>query len=260
MKYIDCHAHLNDDKLFNQIDEIVDLSKKNGCISIYNNGDSLESLDKILTISDKYPGFCHSVLGIHPEFALENDDYYKKSFEIIEKNINKISAIGEIGLDYHYSKEENVKKRQKELFISQIRLAKKYNLPIVVHSRDAGEDTLKIIKEEKPAKTYLHCYSDSKEIFNQYKKLGIEIYFGISGVVTFKNAKTIQDIVLSSSLDCFLSETDSPYLTPEPYRGKVNNSSNIPLIIKQISKLKNISDEETAKILLDNGERFYGKK
>ncbi len=260
MKYLDCHAHLYDEKLCNQIDDIVSSSKRNGCVGIYNCGDSLDSLTKILSIKDQYSDICHAVLGIHPEFALENDDYFKQAYEIINKNISNIEAIGEIGLDYHYSKEEKLKIKQKELFIEQIRLAKRHNLPIVVHSRDAGEDTLKIIKEEKPIKTYLHCYSDSKEIFNQYLKLGIPVFFGIGGVLTFKNAKTIQDIVSSSSLDVFLSETDSPYLSPEPYRGKINTPANIPLIIKQVSKLKNIDEEKVAKILLDNGERFYGIK
>ena len=259
MNYIDCHAHLNDNKLLLDIDNIVSISKENGCKKIFNNGDSLESLETILSISRKYPKFCYSVLGIHPEFAYSDETYFQKSMKIIDDNIKEVKAIGEIGLDYHYTKDEKVLNKQKELFINQIRLSKKYNLPIVVHSRDAGYDTLKIIKEEKPLKVYMHCFSDSLELFNQYIKLGIDIKFGVGGVVTFKNAKIIKEIVSLNDLKYFLTETDSPYLTPEPYRGKINNPSYIPYVIKEIARLKNMDEEEVAKKLFENGEDFYGK-
>ena len=259
MKYIDCHAHLNDNKLINDINNIISMSINSGCKKIFNNGDSLESFNAILDISKKYPNYCYSVLGIHPEFANKNKEYYINSEKKILENIKDIKAIGEIGLDYHYTKEEEIVKKQKELFINQIRFAKKHDLPIVVHSRDASYDTLKIIKEEKPKKVYLHCFSDSLEIFNQYLKLGIDIKFGVGGVITFKNAKVIKEIVSLNDLKYFLTETDSPYLTPEPYRGKINNPSYIPYVIKEIARLKNKGEEEVAEILYRNGENFYGK-
>lgn len=259
MKYIDCHAHLNDYKLISNLEEIIPLCKEKGCKKVFNNGDSLESLEQILSLSSKYPLFCYSVLGIHPEFATKDKTYFEKSMKIIIDNIKNIKAIGEIGLDYHYDKDEETISKQKELFINQIRIAKKYDLPIVVHSRDASYDTLKIIKEEKPKKVYLHCFSDSLEIFNQYIKLNLDIRFGVGGVLTFKNAKVIKEIVSLNDLKYFLTETDSPYLTPEPYRGKINNPSYIPLVIDKIAEIKNMDKEKVADILFNNGESFYGK-
>lgn len=258
MRIIDTHCHLNDDKLYFQVEDVIKRSQDKGVVAVFNNGDSLPSFDRILDLSKRYRSFCHSVLGIHPEFALEEETYFQKAYQIIEEQKDNIYAIGEIGLDYHYSKEENLVQKQKERFIEQIRLAKKLNLPIVIHSRDADFDTLNIIKKELPKKLDLHCFSGSYEILKEYLRLPIEVYIGIGGVSTFRNARIIKEVIEKTDISHFLTETDCPYLAPTPHRGETNEPMYLPLIIHQIASEKNLTDEEAAEILYQNGKKFYG--
>ncbi len=258
MKIIDTHTHLNAKQFQNDLDQVINKARQVGVIKVFNNADSLESFSTIMNLQNEYPDFCETVLGIHPEFAMQNDDYFQKAFAFIEKHQDQIKAIGEIGLDYHYSKDEELKKRQQKIFIEQIRLAKRLDLPIVIHSRDADFDTLNIIKMELPPIIDLHCFSGSYEIYKEYVKLPIKSYIGIGGVVTFKNAKTIKEVVEKGDIKTFLTETDAPYLTPTPFRGQRNNPSYLPYIIKAISEIKKLDIEETSKILFNNGEEFYG--
>ncbi len=257
MRIIDTHCHLNDEKLYPIRDEVVKRSKANGVEYFFNNGDSLPSLEKILSLSDEFSS-CKCVLGIHPEFANENEEYFQKAYKLIRSNQNRIYAIGEIGLDYHYDKSEETKQNQKKRFIEQINLAKELSLPIVIHTRDADFDTLNIIKKELPPKIDLHCYSGSEEILREYLKLPIEVHIGIGGVSTFKNAKTIQNIIIENDENIFLTETDCPYLAPVPHRGEINEPSYLPIIIEKIASLKGIDVEEMSEILYRNGKRFYG--
>ncbi len=257
MRIIDTHCHLNDEKLYPIRDEVINRSKANGVEYFFNNGDSLPSLERILSLSDEFSS-CKCVLGIHPEFANENEEYFQKAYQLIQDNRNKIYAIGEIGLDYHYDKSEETKQNQKKRFIEQINLAKELSLPIVIHTRDADFDTLNIIKKELPPKIDLHCYSGSEEILREYLKLPIEVHIGIGGVSTFKNAKTIQNIIIENDENIFLTETDCPYLAPVPHRGEINEPSYLPIIIEKIAFLKGIDVEEMSEILYRNGKRFYG--
>ncbi len=257
MRIIDTHCHLNDEKLYPIRDEIINRSKANGVEYFFNNGDSLPSLERILSLSDEFSS-CKCVLGIHPEFANENEEYFQKAYQTIRDNRNRIYAIGEIGLDYHYDKNEETKQNQKKRFIEQINLAKELSLPIVIHTRDADFDTLNIIKKELPPKIDLHCYSGSEEILREYLKLPIEVHIGIGGVSTFKNAKTIQNIIIENDENIFLTETDCPYLAPVPHRGETNEPSYLPIIIEKIASLKGIDAEEMSEILYRNGKRFYG--
>ncbi len=257
MRIIDTHCHLNDEKLYPIRDEVINRSQANGVEYFFNNGDSLPSLERILSLSDEYSS-CKCVLGIHPEFANENDEYFVKAYQIIKNNRNRIYAIGEIGLDYHYDKSEGTKQNQKKRFIEQINLAKELALPIVIHTRDADFDTLNIIKKELPPKIDLHCYSGSEEVLREYLKLPIEVHIGIGGVSTFKNAKTIQNIIIENDENIFLTETDCPYLAPVPHRGEMNEPSYLPLIVEKIASLKGIDVEEMSEILYRNGKRFYG--
>ncbi len=257
MRIIDTHCHLNDEKLYPIRDEVINRSQANGVEYFFNNGDSLPSLERILSLSDEYSS-CKCVLGIHPEFANENDEYFDKAYQIIKNNRNRIYAIGEIGLDYHYDKSEETKQNQKKRFIEQINLAKELALPIVIHTRDADFDTLNIIKKELPPKIDLHCYSGSEEVLREYLKLPIEVHIGIGGVSTFKNAKTIQNIIIENDENIFLTETDCPYLAPVPHRGEMNEPSYLPLIVEKIASLKGIDVEEMSEILYRNGKRFYG--
>ncbi len=257
MRIIDTHCHLNDEKLYPIRDEVINRSQANGVEYFFNNGDSLPSLERILSLSDEYSS-CKCVLGIHPEFANENDEYFDKAYQIIKNNRNRIYAIGEIGLDYHYDKSEETKQNQKKRFIEQINLAKELSLPIVIHTRDADFDTLNIIKKELPPKIDLHCYSGSEEVLREYLKLPIKVHIGIGGVSTFKNAKTIQNIIIENDENIFLTETDCPYLAPVPHRGEMNEPSYLPLIVEKIASLKGIDVEEMSEILYRNGKRFYG--
>ncbi len=258
MNIIDTHTHYNAMEFDVDLDECIKRAKEHGVKAIFNNGDSLKSLYRILQLQDMYPGFCHSVLGIHPEFASENEDYFSESYDVIMKHRNDIKAIGEIGLDYHYSKDPEYIAKQKNRFIEQIRLAKDLHLPIVVHARDADFDTLNIIKEELPEKVDLHCFSGSVEILKEYLKLPIDFHIGIGGVCTFKNARVIREVIEYAPLRILLTETDAPYLAPVPFRGKRNESSYISYVIHEIASLKASDDEEMAEILYRQGKEFYG--
>lgn len=258
MQIIDTHTHLNDIAFVEDINEVINRCKENNIKAVFNNGDSLESFSRILQLEQLYPNYCFSVLGIHPEFSNKNEEYYKDAFSIIYQYKDHIKAIGEIGLDYHYDKSEDTKRKQKELFIKQINLAKELNLPIVIHSRDADFDTLNIIKETLPKKIDLHCYSSSYEILKEYLRLPIEVHIGIGGVCTFKNAKTIQTIIKEMPLNIMLTETDAPYLAPTPFRGQRNEPSYLTYVIKQIAQLRSENEESISEILYNNGREFYG--
>jgi TatD DNase family protein len=258
MKIIDTHCHLNDEKLYPIVSDVVRRAKEQGVVAVFNNGDSLASFEKILGLQKEFPGFCYSVLGIHPEFASEKEDYFQTAYQQLEAEKREIRAIGEIGLDYHWHKEPEYIADQKKRFIEQIRLAKALDLPIVIHSRDADKDTLDIIKAELPPKIDLHCYSGSYETLREYLRLPIETHIGIGGVLTFTNSRVLKEIVGKADISVFLTETDSPYLAPVPHRGKPNEPGYLPLVLEAISKIWNLPIDETADILYQNGAHFYG--
>lgn len=257
---IDCHTHLDDDRLFNNREEVVKLSKENNVKYILNTADSLSSFSKVEQLSREFKGYSYSVIGIHPEYALYDEEYFSLAYKYIYKNKDKIKAIGEIGLDYHYSKDEKVILNQKKRFIQQIKIAQELDLPIVIHARDSLNDVYSILKESSIKKAYLHCFSGSKEQFKQFIKLPIDIKFGIGGVITFKNSRVLKEIVESEDLKYFLTETDAPYLAPTPFRGQVNMPSLLPYIIKEIALIKNKDEEEVSEILFNNGVNYYGIK
>lgn len=258
MKIIDTHCHLNDVSYAEDLQEVLEKSQKVGVRVCFNTADSLPSFEKILSLAKAYPGFFFSVLGIHPEFAKEKDSYFDEAFLFIKQHRNAIKAIGEIGLDYHFDRSEETKERQKEVFIRQLRLAKELSLPVVIHSRDADKDTYDIIRQERPPVLDLHCYSGSCEMMENYLRLGLDFHIGIGGVLTFKNARVLKEVVLKAPLSILLTETDSPYLTPTPYRGKRNDPSYLPLVLKEISSLKGLDEEDCAERLFENAEKFYG--
>jgi TatD DNase family protein len=260
MRIIDTHCHLNDEKLFSQVSTVIQRAKKNGVVAVYNATDCLASFSRVLLLQKQYPEFCHAVLGIHPEFALETPETFVEAYETIESHRNDIAAIGEIGLDYHTNKEPDYIKASKARFIEQIRLAKRLSLPIVIHSRDADEDTLDIIRQELPPKMDLHCYSGSYETLKSYLSLPIEVHIGIGGVVTFTNGRVLKEVVSKSDVSLFLSETDAPYLAPVPYRGRMNEPCYLPEIITEIATLKHTPLETIAEQLYQNGVHFYGTR
>lgn len=257
---IDCHCHLDDEKLFNIRDDVIKASKRNNVKYILNTADSFSSFSKIEVLRKENINYSYSVIGIHPEYASYDEEYFSLAYKYIYQNKSNIKAIGEIGLDYHYSKGEKVIQNQKKRFIEQIKIAEDLDLPIVIHARDALNNVYNILKTSSIKKVYLHCYSGSLQQLKEFIKLPIDIKFGIGGVITFKNSKVLKEIVKEIDLNYFLTETDSPYLTPTPFRGQVNTPSLLPYIIKEIALIKNEDEDKVSEILFNNGVNYYGIK
>lgn len=253
---IDTHAHYDDSSFDEDRKVVLDEIKENGVIGVLNCASSYESISKTnqLTIEND---FIYGALGIHPENADEfNNNIETEIINIINKN-NKIIAIGEIGLDYYW--EENPSKEiQKEVFRKQMKLAEDLKLPVIIHDRDAHKDTLDIIKEFPNVKGIVHCFSGSTEFAMECIKLGY--YIGIGGVVTFKNAKKLVEVVRNIPLDKILVETDCPYMAPEPNRGKRNKSDYIAYIIEKIAEIKEIEPKEVNLAVNDNFRRLIKKE
>ena len=245
--FCDTHCHLFKE-YYSNIDEIIKVAKDNQVNRYIVDGCNNETNKEVIELVKKVD--VYGTLGIHPE---ELDNYKEEDLIFIEKNLKnpKIVAIGEIGLDYHYCKE--TKEEQIILFEKQLLLAEKYNLPVVVHSREATEDTINCLKKFK-VKGVIHSFSGSLETAKIYLKMGFVL--GINGVITFKNCN-LKDIIKDIPLDGIILETDSPYLTPVPYRGKQNDPSKIIEIAKFISELHNITVEDLAKITNLNVKRIF---
>ena len=244
----DSHAHFYDEKFEGFRDALLNDLPNQGVHSVINCGCDKESSEECIKLSEKYD-YMYSAVGIHPG----NLDS-KTTVEEIEKlsSHKKCIAIGEIGLDYYWEPEKS--EEQKKIFIEQLILANKLNLPVIVHDREAHSDTLGILKEYKP-KGVLHSFSGSTEMARELIKLGM--YIGIGGVVTFKNAKKLPDVVKELPEDRILLETDAPYLTPVPYRSKINNSAMIYLTAEKIAELRNTTTEEILKISCENAKRLF---
>ena len=242
---IDTHCHL-EKKEYDDLDSIIKKMDGYMIASGYNDETNLE----VIELVNKYDNV-YGVIGIHPE---EVDNVTNDSFKIIEDNINnpKILGIGEIGLDYYYVKDN--KDKQIELFKKQIEIADAYNKPIVVHSRDAAQDTYNILKNVK-VKCDIHCFSYSYEMACEFVKLGFRL--GIGGVLTFKNSKNLKEIVDKLDIDNFLLETDSPYLSPEPFRGRKNNPSNCLYIAKKIAEIKEMDVNDVINKLNKNAKNQF---
>lgn len=246
--FIDTHCHLSRDD-YDDIDKVIKEDSEAGVKRIIVSGCSRESINEVMTLKNKYD-MVYVTIGYHPEYALlvtKLDLDYLKS--LLRKK--KVVGIGEIGLDYHYTKDNRDK--QIRLFEEQLKLAKEFNLPVVIHSRDATEDTINILKKYD-VKGIIHCFSGSLETAKIYISMGFLL--GIGGVVTFKNSK-LKEVVKEIPLDSIVLETDSPYLAPVPYRGKVNSSKYLIYIAKYISDIKNISVEELAEITSRNASSLF---
>ena len=246
--FTDTHCHIFDE-YYDNIDEIKELMDNNNVYRVINNGTEKKSNQEILNKIQKYE-WMYGAIGIHPE---EVNNYSEDDLVELENNINnkKVVAIGEIGLDYHYDKES--KDKQIELFEKQLKLAEKYNKPVIIHSREATLDTIECIKKYD-VKGVIHCFSGSYETACIYIKLGFLI--GINGVITFKNCNLIETLK-KIGLDNVVLETDSPYLTPVPYRGHKNDPSHILDIVNFIASKMDISDSEISIITEDNIKRVF---
>ena len=258
MNIIDTHTHLNVYDFEEDIDEVIERAKEVGVKKVINNGDTLGSFEPINNLARKYNDFCYSALGIFPDAGTGNNEKDIIRLEEELKNATNLVAIGEIGLDFHLNKTKELKERQKDLFRRQIEVAKKFNLPIIIHSRDADEETFNLLMESKfEGNITLHCYSGSVELARRYIANHKNTFFGIGGVVTFKNARRLVEVVEGIDLEHLVTETDAPYLAPVPHRGTRNEPSYLIETIAKIAEIKQMDIETVANKLYENAKRVY---
>ena len=252
----DTHIHLNDEKLYENLDIYIEEARNCGVSTFMCIGYDLESSIKACEIASKYD-FIYASIGFIPTEHLKYSENSIKDLEELYKKYSlKIKCIGEIGLDYYWENNEEIKKKQKQMFKEQIELANRLNLPISIHARNSIQDTFDILKENKVINTgIMHCYNGSKEMAKEFIKLGYKIAFG--GVLTFKNSKETKEVISSISLKDIVFETDAPYLAPTPYRGKINEPRYIVETIKYASDLLNVNYEELCKITYNNSKEAF---
>jgi TatD DNase family protein len=251
---LDSHCHLNDEKLFPDRAQFVSDAEKAGVNLFLCVGWDVESSKKAVQITHELPNV-YSAVGLHPENldGVTADDL--ASIKELAKD-SKVLAIGEIGLDYHWFKNEEEHVKQKEWFIKQIDLANELGLPVSVHARDATQDTYEILRDHPVAKGgVLHCYSGSTEMLKKFAKLGF--YFGFDGPITYKGSIVPKENVKECPVDRILSETDSPYLTPVPFRGQVNEPLHIVEIVKEMALLRGVGEKEMENTILLNFKKLF---
>jgi len=252
--FFDTHAHLDDEQFTEDRVDVISRLREAGVELVINVGCNMQSSLKSVEITKEYD-FIYGAVGIHPHDASDlNEESLGQLRELAREP--RIVAVGEIGLDYYY--DYSPRELQKKCFREMIGMAKELKLPIIIHDRDAHEDTLKIVKEEKANEVggVFHCYSGSWEMAKEVMKLGF--YMAIGGAVTFKNAKKVVEVAQEIPLDHLLIETDCPYLAPVPYRGKRNEPAYVSKVAERIAEIKGISIEEVAKATLENGKRLFG--
>ena len=250
----DSHCHLNDENLYPRIDEVIEAAKKTGVKKFLVVGYDKASSFLAVDIANRYEE-CYAAVGFHPteiEGVTEQD--YRDVISLLTNK--KVVAIGEIGLDYHWVKDQELREQQKQWFIKQINLANEHHLPVSIHNRESTEDCVEILKENTPKYGgVMHCYSGSVETMEVVIKLGLHIALG--GTVTFTNAKTPKEVAEEVPLDKLLIETDAPYLTPHPHRGEKNEPKYICFVLEEIARLKNMSKKHLEDVIYKNTCRLF---
>lgn len=252
----DTHTHLNAEQFDEDRDQVIERALAAGVTRIVNVGFNRETIPSSIELAERYD-FIYSTVGWHPVDAIDMQPGDLEWIESLCKH-EKVVAIGEIGLDYYWDK--SPKDVQDRVFREQIRLARKLGMPIVIHNREAHQDILKVLREEKASEVggIMHCFSGSWETAKQCLDMNFHISFG--GPVTFKNAKQPKEVLAQVPLDRLLIETDAPYLTPHPYRGKRNETSYVRLVAETAAEIRGISLEELARITTENAIRLFGLK
>ena len=250
------HAHFDDEAFDEDRESLLKSLEANGIEYVVNVGASMESTERTYALAKEYP-FIYAAVGVHPSDTLpltEKDMDRLKELAADDKTV----AIGEIGLDYYW--DEPDREIQKKWFRRQIELAAEVNLPIIIHSREAAKDTLDILHQldRGSYRGVMHCFSYSPEIAKEVVKMGF--YIGVGGVCTYKNAKKLVEVVEEIPLEHILLETDCPYLTPVPYRGKRNSSLYLPYIVEKIAEIKGVTVEEVERVTYENGMRLFLNK
>lgn len=250
---IDSHAHLDDRRFNKDRDKLIRSLKDDGVDMVINIGADLQSSIKSVSLAEEYDNI-YAAIGIHPHSAKEMDG---STIEVLKSfaNRDKVVAIGEIGLDFHY--DNSPRDVQRKRFKEQLDLAKEVDLPVVIHSRDADQETFDILKEAQDGSLegVIHCYSGSVEMAEEYIKLGF--YISLAGPVTFNNARVSREVAKAIPLDKLLVETDSPYLTPEPNRGKRNEPAYVRYVAGRIAEARGIPFEEVASKAAANTKKLF---
>ena len=249
--YFDSHAHYDDERFEEDRESLLEGMKEKGVDFIVNAAADLKSCKTSLALAEKYP-FIYSSIGVHPHDVkdlTEADLGYMKQLAAHEK----VVAIGEIGLDYYY--DHSPRELQREWFMKQLLLAKELDLPVIIHSREASQETFDLIVESGVKEGVIHCFSGSYELAKEYVKRGF--YIGVGGSLTFKNARKTVEVVEGIGMEHILIETDCPYLTPVPHRGERNDSSYLKYIVEKISEIKHLSAEEVATISCQNAKSLF---
>lgn len=257
MEYFETHAHYDDEKFNEDREYVINKIFESGVTKCINIGCSLQTSQNSVDLANKYD-FIYATCGIHPSEIPKFEEDLDKEINDLEKIVaqsKKVVAIGEIGLDYYWNSKN--KEMQKQAFTKQIELANKLNLPISIHTREAIDDTIAIIKNQVQIKNggILHCCPFNRELVKHGLELGLYIAFG--GTCTFKNSKNAEEIINMVPLERILIETDSPYLAPEPVRGTRNDSSNLKYIVDRIAKFKGATSEEIARITYKNANKLF---
>lgn len=253
----DTHAHYDDDAFNDDREQLLAALPGQGIARVVDVGASLASCRKVLELMEQYD-YIYGAIGVHPSETAELDE---ESYSWLKEQCRKKKclAVGEIGLDYYWDKEPEIQAKQRYWFVRQLALAQQADLPVIIHSRDAAEDTMKIMEKayEDGIKGVIHCYSYSPEMAQEYVKMGY--FIGVGGVVTFKNARKLVQTVEEIPLSAIVLETDCPYMAPEPHRGTRNDSRNIPYVIEKIAKIKGISAEEVEETTRENAFALFSK-
>ena len=249
----DTHAHYDDEAFDEDREQLLADLPRQGIGRVVNIGASIASCKRTLELMDKYD-YIYGALGVHP---CDTENLTEADMDWLKEKCSheKCLAVGEIGLDYYW--DEPDREIQKKWFVRQLQLAREVQLPVIIHSRDAAKETIDIMTAERAGEIggVVHCYSYTKESARTFLDMGF--YFGIGGVITFKNAKKLKEAVEYIPMDRIVLETDCPYLSPEPNRGKRNSSLNLSYVAAAIAQLKGISEEEVRRITWENGCRMY---
>ena len=249
--YFETHAHYDDKKFDEDRNEILNSLKENNIKYVVNVGADMKSSYDSIKLSQEYD-FIYASVGVHPHEArnMKEEDY-----KTLEQwlQYDKVVALGEIGLDYYY--DFSPREVQREVFKKQLKICENITKPVIIHSRDANQEVFDMIKESKVRKGVIHAFSGSLEMALEYIKLGF--FIGVGGVLTFKNANKLVNVVENIPLEHILIETDSPYLSPVPLRGTRNNSQNLKYIVEKISEIKHIERENVEKITLETAKMFF---
>ena len=253
MKFFETHAHYNDKAYDDNLNKILDKCKNANVKYIVNIGYNKASSKKAIELAKEYSNM-YAVIGVHPH-DVENDCAEDIATVYYESDLKeKVIAIGEIGLDYAFVKDN--KEKQKKLFVEQINLANRLKLPVVIHTRDASLDTYNILKNNKPRYgALLHCFKPTDDLMKLVLEDGYYVAFG--GNITYKRSKSFTDYLKRIPLNQIVLETDSPYLSPIPYKGELNDSSNLAIILEKLSEYLEIDKEKLSNIVFDNSLRFY---